>query len=198
MLRRYRLQVVSTLIGMVLGYVILHPYTMLVLALLSVLDGETVHLHTDPAIGYWVAFHPLMLPMAISFALFGGLIGLLLGVLFRRKEELWAAERENETKRVALETLKGVMVTLSHHLLNANMIIGGKVRHCRKAASDQDTLVALGVIEEQGRKIDAVIGALRKAVEIKVARYTSDGTVQMIDIAREIEEELTRKGGGAA
>jgi len=70
------------------------------------------------------------------------------------------------------------------------MIIGGKVRHCRKAISDQDILAALGVIEEQGRKIDAVVNALRESTEIRIARYTTDDKVQMIDISKEIEDRL--------
>ncbi len=74
------------------------------------------------------------------------------------------------------------------------MIIGGKVRHCRKVTSDQDILDALKVIEEQGRKIDAVVGSLRKATEIKVAQYTTGGTVKMIDITREIEEQIGKAG----
>lgn len=193
MLKRYRLQVVSTCVGVVLGYVLLHPYTMLVLALLSAFKGEPRQLHTELTAGHLAAFDPLMLPMAISFGLFGGLIGLLVGTLLKRHREFRTVEHENEKKRAALETLQEVVVTMSHHLLNANMIIGGKVRHCRKVTSDQDIISALGVIEEQARKIDVVVGALRKTSEIRLARYTSDGTVQMIDISREIEEEMARE-----
>ena len=83
------------------------------------------------------------------------------------------------------------MVTLSHYLLNANMIIGGKVRHCRKMTVDQDKLASLNVIEEQGKKIDAVLKALRNSVEINTSGYTSDGLVAMINISRELEEKLS-------
>ena len=43
-----------------------------------------------------------------------------------RLQKAFKAEYENERKKVALETLKRLMVTLSHYLLNANMIIGVK------------------------------------------------------------------------
>jgi hypothetical protein len=175
---------------MVLGYVLLHPYTMIVFALLNVGQGA---IPPDGSSGrILVSFHSLMMPMAISFTLFGGFIGLLVGILLNRKRELWIAEQENEKKRVALETLKEIMVTLSHHLLNANTIIGGKVRHGRKVTTAQEILTTFDGIEEQARKIDAVISVLRKTTEIKVASYMKSGTAQMIDIAREIEEEMAR------
>ena len=41
-------------------------------------------------------------------------------------------------------------------------------------------------------KIDAVISALRKTKDIRVSPYIVSGTTQMIDIAREIEEEIER------
>jgi hypothetical protein len=65
------------------------------------------------------AFHPMMLPIVVSFALFGGTIGFLIGILIDRKNRLVSAEHENEKKKIALDTLKEVMVTLAHHLLNA-------------------------------------------------------------------------------
>jgi hypothetical protein len=82
------------------------------------------------------------------------------------------------------------MVTLSYYLLNANMIIGGKVRHGRKGTSNQDVLAALEVIEKQGRKIDTVIKSLREVTEIKTISYTTSEQVRMIDISREIDDRL--------
>jgi hypothetical protein len=190
---RYRLQTICALVGMVGGYLLLHPYAMLVYTLHSPLrDGSVKIFNLDLMLRHIAGSQPLMLSMAVSFTVFGGLIGALIGLLLTRRERLRAVEQENEKKRVALETLKEVMVTLSHHLLNANMIIGCKVRHCRKVASNESILAALGIIEEQGRKIDAVIAALRKVTDIKIVGYTSNGTVQMIDISREIEEVLER------
>ena len=192
-MRRYRVPVILSTVGTLCGYLLLHPYTMLVYTLIHLHQENGLHFHwKDLPSRTLSAFDPMMLPMAVSFALFGGVIGLLAGILVDRKRRLNAAEHENKEKRIALETLREVMVTLSHYLLNANMIIGGRVRHCRKATADQDILAALAVIEEQGRKIDAVISALRDSTEIKVAGYTGDGAVKMIDISREIEERIER------
>jgi phosphate uptake regulator len=153
--------------------------------------GEGLHIHLNELRAQTlVAFEPAMLPMSIAFIVFGGLIGLLIGIVIERKRKLIEAEHENEKKRIVLETIKRLMVTISHYLLNANMIIGGKVRHSRKAVTNEDVLAALEVIEEQGRKIDAVIKSLREITELKTSDYTTGGKVKMIDIAQEIENRL--------
>jgi hypothetical protein len=134
-----------------------------------------------------------MLPMAASFAVLGGVIGLLVGILISKRESLHQAELARAKKKIALETMKNLLVTLSHYLLNANMIIGGKVRHCKKLVSDQDVSASLDIIEDQGRKIESVVKALKDITEVKTADYTSDGQVLMIDITRELEEQLLRQ-----
>ena len=190
---RYRVHIILSFVGALCGYLLLHPYTMLVYTLIHLHQDKGLHFHwQDLPSRTLAAFDPMMLPMAVSFAFFGGVVGLLAGILLDRKRRLIAAEHENKEKIIALDTLKEVMVTLSHYLLNANMIIGGKVRHCRKATDDKDILAALAVVEEQGRKIDAVISALRDSTEIKVESYTSDGVVKMIDISREIEDRIEK------
>ena len=145
-MRRYRVPVILSTVGTLCGYLLLHPYTMLVYTLIHLHRENGLHFHwKDLPSRTLSAFDPMMLPMAVSFALFGGVIGLLAGILVDRK-----------------------------------------------ATADQDILAALAVIEEQGRKIDAVISALRDSTEIKVAGYTGDGAVKMIDISREIEERIER------
>ncbi len=108
------------------------------------------------------------------------------------KRRLRMAELENENKKVALETLRQLMVTLSHYLLNANTIVGGMVRRCRKAQAMTEIDRPLTVIEEQAKKIEIVINALKKVTDIKTASYTSETNTLMIDVAKEIDEALTR------
>lgn len=129
-------------------------------------------------------FVPAMLPMAISFAFFNGIIGLLIGILVEKRKRL-------EQKKIALETLHRLMITLSHYLLNANTVIGGMARHCKRTESDRDILCS-EVIVEQAKKIDAVIKALKGLTEIKTAHYTTKGKALMIDVAREIEVRLNK------
>lgn len=110
-----------------------------------------------------------------------------------RLQKAFNAEYENEKKKVALETLKRLMVTLSHYLLNANMIIGVEARRSQqKVELNKDIIVSLEVIMDQARKIDAVIGSLKKVTEIKTADYTTKGHGLMIDITREMAQELNK------
>jgi len=173
---------------MVVGYLILHPYTMLVYALLNV-PGQNIHLN-DLRVQALMAFKPVMLPMAISFVFFGGITGFLIGIAIDRKRRLTSIQHEHEIGKIALETLKQLMITLSHYLLNANMVIGGKVRLCRKAMSTKDILPDLKVVEDQARRIDAVIESLRQLTEVKTADYSTSGQTKMIDIAKELEARL--------
>jgi len=129
-----------------------------------------------------------MFPMAVSFALFGGLTGLLIGIITDRRQRLFAAELENQKKKAALETLHRLMVTLSHYLLNANTVIGGMVRKGRR--NEANVQGSLDVIEEEAKKIDAVIRSLKEITEIKTADYTTSGKDLMIDITKNIEERL--------
>lgn len=191
MLKQHRTSITYTAAGMLGGYLIFHPYAMAVYFASHMHEKGEIHLHWRELVSRALqAFDPMMLAMSIPFIVFGGVIGLLVGKVLERARRLNAEKLEREKQKVALDTLKNLMVTLSHYLLNANMIIGGQVRRCRKATSDKNIVSALVVIEEQGRKIDAVVGALRESTEVKVAGYTSDDKIQMIDISGEIEERL--------
>lgn len=183
-------KILMILLGMIGGYLILHPYTMIVYYLVNIHRDKKIEFHWNQFMQKVALFDPTMLPMAISFIIFGGLIGLFIAIVIDRRKKLLDSEYEIKKNKIAVEILKELMVTLSHHLLNANMIIGGKVRHCRKYTKNKHISESLDVIEEEGRKIDAVIRSLREVTEIKTADYTTSGTVGMIDIEKEIEERL--------
>ncbi|OPY81238.1 MAG: sensory histidine kinase AtoS [Syntrophorhabdus sp. PtaU1.Bin153] len=111
------------------------------------------------------------------------------------KRRLRLAELENENKRVALETLRQLMVTLSHHLLNANTIIGGMVRRCRRAKTRREMAPSLRAIEDQAKRTEIVITALKKVTDVKTASYTPESNTLMIDVAKEIDEALMKGQG---
>jgi hypothetical protein len=48
----------------------------------------------------------------------------------------------------------------------------------------------LKVIEDQAKKIDAVMHALREITQVKTVLYSTGGTAKMIDITQEIESQL--------
>lgn len=184
------MKILFFLAGALAGYLVLHPYVMLVDTLMQTKQetGSSVHLEgAEPDVQ--PAFHPSMLPMAIPFVFLSSIIGFMAGAAIDRSRHLQALELEHEKSETALETVKSLVETLSHHLLNANMIIGGKLRHCRRATTDGDLLASLDVIEEQGRRIDAVIGALRKASEIRLVKDLG-GRISVLDISKEVEALL--------
>lgn len=108
------------------------------------------------------------------------------------KQRLRVAELENERKTIALETLRQLMVTLSHYLLNANTIIGGMVRRSERVESKAERMASLKTIEEQAKKTEAIIEALKRVAELKTTDYTRESHILMIDVKREIEEALTK------
>ncbi len=185
-----RNRTVFSLIGMALGFAIFHPYTMVVYALLHSHE-KGLQLHwKDLKAQTFLAFEPNMLTMAIAFVVFGGAVGLLVGIAIDKTKRLVRAEAEREKSKIALETLEQLMVTLSHYLLNANMVIGGKARRCQKKASQKDILSDLSIIEEQAYKIDAVMKSLREVTEVKTTLYSTGGMARMIDIVREVEMQI--------
>ncbi len=108
------------------------------------------------------------------------------------KQTLRLVELENERKTIALSTLRQLMATLSHYLLNANAIIGGMARRCVRAASDEERHSSMEAIMEQTGKTEGVIAALRKMAEIRTTRYTPESHTLMIDLTREIEKTLAK------
>lgn len=87
----------ATFIGAVVGYLILHPYAMLVYMLY---EREDVILQ-DLAQAVVFSFNFKMLPMGIPFALLGGVAGMCLGLWLNAKKKLAEAElRELQIKEL--------------------------------------------------------------------------------------------------
>jgi len=184
-LREARKTFLLTVIGALAGYLILHPYAMFAYYLTETGQGD---MHWRDI--FLMTLRHMKLPMAVAFIFFGSLIGFLLARMLDKQKKLHATELANEKHRAALETLQRLMITLSHYLLNANAVIGGMAGRCKKCCSERSVEEYLGIIEDEARKIDAVIKALRTITEIKTSDYTSGGRDLMIDISQEIEKSL--------
>ncbi|WP_027191444.1 hypothetical protein [Fundidesulfovibrio putealis] len=184
----------GALAGSLTGYALLHPYVMFLLSL-GAIPG-----HLSPlAPGNWslqaiLALEYAMIPMAAPLALFGAAFGFLAGSYLNRANRIQQLLLTQEKDSAALDTVKVLTATLSHYLLNANMIIGGQVRHCRRYTPPSEIMESLRIIEEQGLIIDAAVGALRELARIVVS-HESSGQVPMIDLARELENRLRQIGG---
>lgn len=188
MYKRYRRHLAYSIIGAFIGYTIFHVYTMgidfFIVHKMDIYSWENI-IHV-----FFVTFTPEMFSMSVAFAFFGGLNGLFIAIIVERKKKLYTLEHENEKKKVALETLQRLMITLSHYLLNANTIIAGMARRCLKCNSAEDMKDSIDIIEEEAKKIEAIIMTLKKITDIRIADYTSHGKGLMIDITQEIEEQL--------
>lgn len=191
-LKKHSRYALFAIFGAVAGYFLFHPYTML--AHIFAASGHNgLHLK-DFQDAFSQSLSMEMTLMALAFAVFGAGVGLLTCALSERKRRLFEAEMENEKRKAAVETLRRLMITLSHHLLNANTVIGGTAQRCRRHTTDAGLIESLDLIREEAAKIDAVIGALKKLTEIKTADYTSEGKDLMIDISKEIDENLAGRG----
>lgn len=107
------------------------------------------------------------------------------------KHRIRLVELENERKAIALTTLRQLMVTLSHYLLNANTVIGGMARRSIRARSEADRNTALDIIRKQTARTERIIEALKKVSEIRTTEYTRESQTLMMDLTKEIEETLT-------
>lgn len=174
--------------GAIAGYFVFHPYTMIAHILV---DTGKNGLHLKD---FYVTFKSsltLEMPlMAFTFAVFGAIVGLLIGALSERKRRLFEVEMENEKRKTAVATQQRLMITLSHHLLNANTVIGGTAHRCRRHTTDAGLIESLELIGKEAANIDAVIRALKRITEIKVADYTSEGKGLLLDISQEIKENM--------
>lgn len=180
---------VGTFTGCLAGFALLHPYVMF-LASIGVIPG---HFSSDWSLQSILALDSSMFPMAAPLSLLGGAFGFLAGSYLNRAQKLQQLLLAQERDFAALEAVKALTATLSHYLLNANMIIGGQIRHCRRLVPAPEVVESLGVIEEQGKVIDAAVGSLRDVARIVILRE-SPGQVAMIDLARELEERLSLIG----
>ena len=178
-----------TLAGMVVGYLLVHPFAMLANALGPRLPQSTVDF---PLWGHHlrVSFGPEMLAMGGAFAFMGGLAGFFFGIWYYQKERLTTERLESQRSQVALETLRELMVTLAHHIRNANLVIGGFSSRLHKHLPDPEVQRQLQLIQQASREIEAVIASLESLSQVDRARYIGEWETRMIDLKQELEARL--------
>jgi len=138
------------------------------------------------------AFGPDLLPLGLAFGGLGGAVGWLLGAWFIQKQQLAAEQLACLRGLTALETLKELMVTLSHYIRNANMVVGGFSAHLLKCIDDQQCQEQLHLIQQAAQEIDAVIASLQNLTEINTVEYTASSHELMIDLKKDIEARLAK------
>ena len=184
---------VLSLLGGVAGYLVLHPYTMLVYGLYAHRDaakGQTGHVH--PFQEVLSSFDPAMLPMGIPFALLGAVSGLFLGFWVEARRHRF----EMEKRLLAVETLRQLMTTLAHYLLNAAQVVGGFAARDIKKEQDEIIRRHLEAMRNEAMRIEGVVKSLLSLESVKSHRFLKDGETAMIDIQTELQgklEELKRR-----
>jgi signal transduction histidine kinase len=175
------------LCGAVLGYLVLHPYTMVVYGLYGHQGAAPDRVDLRVVLGeVLAAFRLDMMPMGLHFALIGALIGLLLGVWLEARSR----RSEMENRFLAVETLRQLMVTLAHYLLNAVQGIVMYTSLALRKEQDEDKKRPLEGIKQEAIRIEAVVKALQSLESVTTERYTKSGETLMIDIRKEIQEKM--------
>jgi len=131
-----------------------------------------------------------MLAMGGAFAFMGGLAGFFFGIWYYQKEKLTAERLKSQRRQVALETIKELMVTLAHHIRNANVVIGGFSSRMIKNLPDPEMQRQMKLIRQASREIEAVIASLESLSKIDRARYIGEWETRMIDLKQELEARL--------
>lgn len=191
LLRKHGSKFLFSFAGAVVGYFLIHPYAMLVYLLMApVREGDIFANWHELTADALRAFESIMLPMAGAFAFLCSIIGLMLGVIVEKRRDVLIAEYENRQKQVAVDSMKRLIVILSHYFLNADMIIGGHVRRLRRLDLGEDVVGPLDVIEIQAKKTEAVVSALTKITEGNMTDISPQTHEGMVEITREIEKQL--------
>lgn len=105
MIKTYRNIIFSVLIGMFGGYFFLHPYAMVTQGLMNITLNPDHSLNIkDLWFHSLEAFSLTMIPMTVSFIIFGGFTGFLFGIIIDRKKKLLNAKHESEKVLLRLES----------------------------------------------------------------------------------------------
>ncbi len=114
----------------------------------------------------------------------------MLRVVECAKERGIVERMESQCRQVALETLPELMVTLAHHIRNANIVIGGFSSRMLKSLPEPEVQRQLRLIQPASREIEAVIASLESLSQIDRTRYIGEWETEMIDLKQELEAKL--------
>jgi signal transduction histidine kinase len=185
---RRRRVVISASVGAIIGFFILHPYLLFMYYLRSSHEALEAKRSLLLQAFYSLGLHDKLI-MGIPLAVFGAAVGFFLGLWLdseRRREEA-------EKKALAAATLRQLMVTLSHYLLNASTIIGGYSSMLLRKVEDPKVKEQAAIIKNESEEIEAVVRSLQSIEAVALEEYTKDSETMIIDITRELNERLIKK-----
>lgn len=181
-----------SLLGAAAGLLVLHPYTTLVYDLYG-RPGDI--LRAGPGTVFREiasSFRPGPLSRGLPFAFLGAVAGLFFGFwLEARRRRL-----EMEKRMLAMETIRQLMMTVSHHLLNAVQVVGGFAARDARNERDEAIRKHLDAIRNEAVRIEAVVKALQSLESVRIDRFLENGRASMVDIERELSERMKEAGRG--
>ena len=138
------------------------------------------------------AFRFFMLLTSLSFIFLGGFIGFIFGKWYDRRQQHIKERIEREKREAAIETLRELTVTLSHYLINCSAIIRGFAHRGNQATEDEKVKKYFSIILEEVDKSIAVMKGLAALKEIESVKYVESGAAMMIDLKKQIKEQLEK------
>jgi signal transduction histidine kinase len=186
---RFGRLIIFILAGMAAGYILMHPFAMLAYML------GPHHPQGSWDASLWAhqvhnAFSAEMLVMGLAFSLMGGVAGFGLGAWYLQKESLVLEQLETERRQATLDAVREFMVTLAHHIRNANLVIGGFSKHMQRHISDPELIRQAEMIHRASHEIDEVILALENVSQLDHTQYIDGWRTKMIDLKKALEAHL--------
>jgi hypothetical protein len=138
--------------------------------------------------------NPRAFRIVTSFSLifFDCIIGFIFGKWYDRRQKYVTERIEHEKKEAAIKTLKELTVSLSHYIINASSIIKGFAQRGNRKATDETIKEYFLIILEEVDKTIATIKGLESLKEIDSVKYIESGTIMMINLKEQIEEEIEK------
>jgi len=82
------------------------------------------------------------------------------------------------------------MVTLAHHIRNANVVIGGFSARILKNTEDPEMQRQIKLIRQASLEIEAIIASLESLSQIDRTQYIGAWETKMIDLSQELKARL--------
>ena len=143
----------------------------------------------DVTYGIFAAFSPSMLPMTLAFGLFGGVCGLLIGLLFDRNQRLVRYQYQARLHSDLMNSLQQLLGVISHYILNSSVVIGGHAVRLRKKVPHEDR-EDISAIIQQAKKNEEILKIIQDA-EFLESIDPCDHTYQkLVELNRRIEDRL--------
>lgn len=180
----------ASITGAIFGFLLLRLYITSLYFLFYLMETGKIIFYGPIYIEEPRMFRTFQLLISISFLFFGGFIGLIFGKWHHRRQKHIMERIEREKHEAAIERLKELTVTLSHYVINSSSIIRGFAQRGYRNASNEKMKEYFSIIHEEIDKTIAVIKGLENLKEVESAKYIESGTTMMIDLKKQIEEQL--------